>query len=373
MGNESRVNFTKADLSSLLTLSVAIVAGFLAVLVHGSGGPDGNITAGFLLAVAALFVGGFVGFLFGIPRTLQQSEQVPADGRAASQPTRYQGNTNLEQISDWLTKILVGVGLTQLGKISASLTGMASTLAPAFGKREQAEPFVLALLIFFGTVGFLFSYLWTRIFLAGALARADVSAVIRAQVDLRIDENATTDAKALSLIYTFLQRGTDVASVNIDTMKDAIRRSSPSVKVQAFYRAEEFRRTTWRSEKNLMERTIPVFEALTESDTENRFHQNHGQLGYALKDKSNPDWQRAEEELTTAISIRGDDPEQWWSFYEFNRAICRIMLDKDFAANKVTSTNRQREIKRDIEIVKQSNLRNLVDQSPIREWLVRNP
>ncbi len=30
-----------------------------------------------------------------------------------SNKVNYRSNTNLEQISDWLTKILVGVGLTQ--------------------------------------------------------------------------------------------------------------------------------------------------------------------------------------------------------------------------------------------------------------------
>src|SRR5579864_3778310 len=61
-----------------------------------------------LFAGGAFFIGALLGFLFGIPRTLQ--------GEAANKETEsdnknnisYKVNTNLEQISDWLTKVLVG-------------------------------------------------------------------------------------------------------------------------------------------------------------------------------------------------------------------------------------------------------------------------
>jgi len=54
-----------------------------------------------------------------VPRSLQE---VPS---ANGQPG-YSGNTNLEQISDWLTKILVGVGLTQLREIPGQVQRLAT-------------------------------------------------------------------------------------------------------------------------------------------------------------------------------------------------------------------------------------------------------
>ena len=72
-----------------------------------------------MLSAAALIAGGFFGFLFGIPRYL-----------ATPGPMQVQPNTNLEQISDWLTKVLVGVGLTQIGKIYNSVQGISDALRP---------------------------------------------------------------------------------------------------------------------------------------------------------------------------------------------------------------------------------------------------
>ena len=65
-------------------------------------------------------------------------------------------NTNLEQISDWLTKILVGVGLTQLNNLQPSLRAVARFLGPAFGAPPGGEVFGLALALYFAAAGFLF-------------------------------------------------------------------------------------------------------------------------------------------------------------------------------------------------------------------------
>src|SRR6185503_13654313 len=80
----------------------------LAIVLAGTIG-HGTMSAacgGALVALAPAAVGALLGFVFGIPKTLQSNAPPAADGKAA-----YQVNTNLEQISDWLTKMLVGVGL----------------------------------------------------------------------------------------------------------------------------------------------------------------------------------------------------------------------------------------------------------------------
>ena len=69
----------------------------------------------FMVSASSVSVGLLIGFLFGIPRTLQGLPEA-ADARLSeSVRQRYMVNTNLEQVSDWLTKIIVGVGLVQFG------------------------------------------------------------------------------------------------------------------------------------------------------------------------------------------------------------------------------------------------------------------
>lgn len=128
-------------------------------------------------ALVCLSSGGAVGFLFGIPKILQTDNAASADTSYRQQP-----NTNLEQISDWLTKIIVGLGLIEIRSIPPFLYRMAETLARGIGAVEDHLAFALALIPYFLAVGFLFGFIVTRIFLAPAFARADREAGVR---DLR--------------------------------------------------------------------------------------------------------------------------------------------------------------------------------------------
>jgi hypothetical protein len=82
-------------------------------------------------ALAWTAAGFVLGFLFGIPKVSQKAPRSSAqdpdsitdsqddEGRSSPYPLRV--NTNLEDISDWLTKILVGATLTQLLRIPGLL------------------------------------------------------------------------------------------------------------------------------------------------------------------------------------------------------------------------------------------------------------
>src|SRR5690242_13002216 len=77
-----------------------------------------------LIGTATLSVGGLLGFLFGIPRTTRpRPSEAPGsdDGRRDMSTTPYEPSNNLEQVADWLTKILVGVGLVELGTLGGAL------------------------------------------------------------------------------------------------------------------------------------------------------------------------------------------------------------------------------------------------------------
>jgi hypothetical protein len=166
---------------ALLLLGLAAVASYAPTL------------AGAGLAAALAVVGVLLGFLFGIPRTLQSDAPVEGaaivEGTAAptgaapavpapTQALVYRINSNLEQISDWLTKTLVGLGLTQLTTAPDRLREMGAYFAPALGgAAEVAERVAVVAIIYFLVCGFLFGYLWTRLFLASAFKWADANIV----------------------------------------------------------------------------------------------------------------------------------------------------------------------------------------------------
>lgn len=127
--------------------------------------------AGMLLAFAAFCSGGLFGLLFGIPRVAQiQSDEVAdAERKPASLGKFLAANNNLIQISDWLTKILVGATLTQLNRLPAAL----STFGRHYGADLGGESVAVFILIGFSASGFLTGYLFTRVVLQHALHRAD--------------------------------------------------------------------------------------------------------------------------------------------------------------------------------------------------------
>jgi len=142
--------------------------------------------AGAMLAAMCVLAGMLVGFLFGIPRTLtdrgdaDHGDESPRGQRQTTLgaslviPYGQRVNTNLEQISDWLTKILVGVGLTQLGEIPGQLRAFGGYFAGALGgEPDTAERIAITSIPYFILCGFFFGYLWTRLFLSGAFRSAE--------------------------------------------------------------------------------------------------------------------------------------------------------------------------------------------------------
>lgn len=369
---------------ALRGLGGGMLLGLLSIIVYAAhtGGREGFLaiaSVGILLGGASGFFGGALGFLFGIPRTLQQEAANPgseggpgAEAGSTGPRIDYRVNTNLEQISDWLTKILVGVSLTQISEIRDGLIALTEFSARGLGPEAQGQVFAFALLSYSAVLGFLFGYLWTRLSLAGALRAADQAAIgnLVAQVQKATQKAETTerkldelkkqtelDAVALNLAYRQLNPAPDLPQVTQEDLDAAVAAASQPVKVQIFNQAWQARGENWRDadKKPKMERTIPVFQALIHSDRENRYHMNHGQLGFALKDKTQPDWPKAEKELTTAIEMRGPWQEHGWLFYEFNRAICRIMADPAFARGEPSGEARKSAILEDLRVAMRAN------------------
>jgi hypothetical protein len=127
-----------------------------------------HVLAGILLALCSGVIGTFFGFLFGIPRALSSGGnglQETSMARLARQ--RYATNTNLEQISDWLTKAILAIALVELKAIVSLAQKAADFLVPFVSKEggQNAKAFVLVAGCLLLITGFLGGYLWTRVFL----------------------------------------------------------------------------------------------------------------------------------------------------------------------------------------------------------------
>jgi CheY-like chemotaxis protein len=185
LGSSRNAGATSRGERALGWMAVVFVLASLAIVVFSLnartlGLAATTATALLILAGAASVCGWFLGFLFGIPRALQnsdlrsaQTEVGDTSARAGSLAIRYQANTNLEQISDWLTKIIVGVSLTQIPSIATALSMLSAEVSRGMEPQALAHTIVGASVVLFGILGFLFGYLWTRLSLAEAFSVSD--------------------------------------------------------------------------------------------------------------------------------------------------------------------------------------------------------
>jgi hypothetical protein len=167
---------------------------FVAVLAMAAAQTSGMWAAlGICLIVllSSAAVGAAFGFLFALPRLLTKEAPGSDSPGKAGQPAetaiqpagkRFLGtNNNLEKVSDWLTTIIVGVGLTQLASINDLLLRFRlfiNDTAKVFPGGEKCStacsagflPSVAPLILIFGLIiGFLFLYLYTRLIIVGML------------------------------------------------------------------------------------------------------------------------------------------------------------------------------------------------------------
>lgn len=213
---------------------VAVLVAYLIGLMIFAAGVDGSKGVGgapvqgdvvfgsaVVAGAAVAAVSGLLGFLFGVPRAFggasrnRQASQGPpeANGKdgnddpssteAAGSPGRNGGdassdkgrdswiNDNLSEVSDWLTKIVVGVGLVQfteivawLGQIGRGLgegAGLTAPLATSFG--------VTVILLNFG-IGFFVAYIFVRTHLTTLFAAAynDTQQQLRGELTNKIEQ-----------------------------------------------------------------------------------------------------------------------------------------------------------------------------------------
>ena len=136
------------------SIIIAIIVGILMIgFISGYLGTNSFFNAfgcGILIAGASISSGGFLGFIFGIPSMSQ----------APTAKLKY--NDNLVQISDWLTKIIVGVGLTQLYHIPSFIKRIGVQFQVNFGNNQWAANVAISIMSYFVVLGFLMIYFWTK-------------------------------------------------------------------------------------------------------------------------------------------------------------------------------------------------------------------
>jgi hypothetical protein len=228
-----------------LGLGIALVIGFIVIIVHG-----GNWTTSIAAFGASLGTGGVLGFLFGVPSTSKTPVNITSTGNVAvgtgnnsptvsadivdqtgapieppaepfatpdtepspaspsltlapspvitpktippSQPAPPPDQdtqppiaisrpsvSNLEQVADWVTKLLLGGGLTQMQRIPPKVWQWARVVAlgiigndPAINDRLilAQQAFAAGLLVYGFILGFFSGYLITKLQLGKAIA-----------------------------------------------------------------------------------------------------------------------------------------------------------------------------------------------------------
>jgi hypothetical protein len=316
---------------------------------------------GILIAGSAFISGVLAGYLFGL-RPTDNSKN------SANQPSSSPPQTNLVEIADWLTKIILGAGLVQL-------TSLASTDGPIWkfavimaagvvqGTDETANPpMALAIMGFFSTCGLLYGYLWTR------------------YEDAMISYGAG-DASAAALVSLWLNGHPAPDDQTRLNMIDAVKNASSTARMRIYLQAEQYRKS---ATDDVNERSLPVFQALVETDSEGVFHRNRGQYALALmgrkKDPNRPgeDWSNALGLLNDAIRIRDLSEEPGWREYEFARAVCRIKLDQNFNAKQASDAQIAQSIRADLDQATDTEVpkatKDLIDKDQVvTAWVTLNP
>jgi tetratricopeptide (TPR) repeat protein len=185
----------------LMLARLQLLAGFGCALVvvyafqfHSSGTWVRIAAVGIMIAAAALLLGFLFGFIFCYPRVKKNA------GELKPSSDSVEDNPSLADISDWLTKIMVGVGLVELNKIPSSLWLFSGVLATGLRTVDSgpyvdgSQTFCLGLILFFFIVGFLIGHIWTRFYYQEALKRG-IEAAIR---DEKLDKKHKLDAWELS-------------------------------------------------------------------------------------------------------------------------------------------------------------------------------
>ena len=105
-----------------------------------------------------------LGMIFAIPKVL--SVEPDAINNQQTTSKLWQENTNLFQISDWLTKTIVGAGLVEMKSIPSYVLKVATRMSEGIainGNVLGARSFCAGIIVYALSMGFIVGYLITRL------------------------------------------------------------------------------------------------------------------------------------------------------------------------------------------------------------------
>src|SRR3954447_4736724 len=151
---------------AVMTVAMVAVSALLSVSTSRNGGmvDVGVGVAAFVLFTAAAAVGSAFGFLFGLPRARLTDQLAASDSAHHQSPnssSHYLANSNLIKVSDWLTTIVIGLGLVNLCSAVPALRTLATALQAPLGGAPYAGAIGISTLIGGCIGGFVLVYLFT--------------------------------------------------------------------------------------------------------------------------------------------------------------------------------------------------------------------
>lgn len=314
------------------------------------------LSVGLMTAGAAISLGGLLGFLFGVPHTREnqqpdtdsQPEQGDPKTKVDGPLTGYRPNTSLEQISDWLTKILVGVGLVEIKSIPPQLARIAAFIALGLGNNDQARVLAITLLSYFGIGGFVFGFLWARLYLPKWFREAD-----RVEQLLKTVGRLDANDRARELCSDQIADDSDEPAMDAQSLAKAFKAASSGTREEIFLMAREaFEQRKSESAvavEILARHTIPIVEALVANDPWEREHRYHSLLAQLWR-RIPGNLDKVLREVDKAIEIRNKQPNRGWKWYEFQRARALIEMDSNFGKGERSPEQQIEKIRTDLRV-----------------------
>lgn len=159
----------------LALLALAMLLGGTAwIWVYAFNTPGSHwsyVAVGMLTALAALLVGFFAGFLIGVPK-------VVSSGQLRLESSTFSPSSNLAEISDWLTKLLLGAGLVSLSRLGGPIGRLIDSVAGGLHGATSDPAIIQAAKVTAGTVmiaftvlGLLVGYIVTSTWYQGRLEK----------------------------------------------------------------------------------------------------------------------------------------------------------------------------------------------------------
>ncbi len=197
-----------ARLLAIFLMTALITVSFF---VSGYRENRGYVLANVLIVIFSATICGFLlGFLFGIPRSLRFRDE--KSGGKEESGSYFADNTNLEEISDWITKIIIGLSLVELRKILKMTEHTARNVAASFPPGDKdLFVFSYALLVFFSALGFFGGYFWSRTLLGAILTQSrkeQEDLISLANRNLSNVNEETNEHKGEGLSFDLLKRKT---------------------------------------------------------------------------------------------------------------------------------------------------------------------